>query len=106
MNKFSVYAMIFGALGILFFILSGVPIGLNKSIAVPGGPPPLTTLEVTLFYIFCGIGLLCFIASIVLGILGFKNKTGSRLVRYSGLLFIPIVIVGSISFGLLIAMSL
>jgi hypothetical protein len=106
MNRLSIYAMIFGTLGIFFFILSGIPVGWNRGAAVPGGPPPLTALQVSLFYIFCGAGLLCFIISIVQGAAGFKNKTGSRFLRYSGLLFIPIIIIGSVFFGLLIAMSL
>ncbi|SIT91046.1 hypothetical protein [Edaphobacillus lindanitolerans] len=106
MNRLSVYAMVFGTLGILFFILSGISAGWNRGVAVPGGPPPLTTMEVTLFYTFSGAGLLCFIVSIIQGILGFKNKTGNRLVRYSGLLFIPILIIGSLFFGLIIALSL
>lgn len=67
MNRLSIYSIILAVLGMLFFILSSVSVGWNRSIATPGGPPPLTTWEVTLFYIFCGVGLLCFILSFVVG---------------------------------------
>lgn len=65
MNRLSIYAMIFGTLGIFFFILSGIPVGWNRGAAVPGGPPPLTALQVSLFYIFFVVQV-CFVLSLAL----------------------------------------
>ncbi|WP_042477615.1 hypothetical protein [Bacillus ndiopicus] len=96
MNRFSLYAITLGVAGILLFILSGVA-GTQK------GMVPLTTLQLTLFYVFSGTGILCFIVSFVLGILGFKKKEGHRRLRYTGLFFAPVVVIATVSFGLFIS---
>lgn len=99
MRNFSTYAIIVGIIGILLFILAGV-------VSIQEGSEPLSTIRGTVSNGLLGVMLLCYIVSIVLGILGFKKKEVSIVLRCIGLLFIPIVIISIVSFLLLIAIAL
>lgn len=91
MNKLSKYAIIWGIIGIVFLVLANLA-------AIQHGLEPLSIIRKSLFYVFASFMLVSFIASIVLGILGVRKKEGSRVLRYIGLLFVPIFIIGFVGF--------
>ncbi|MFJ8511389.1 hypothetical protein [Lysinibacillus xylanilyticus] len=96
MNKFSLYAIILGVIGILSFILSGI-------VSIQRGIGDYSTMQLTLFYVFFATGILCFIISFMLGLFGFKKNEGNKKLKYLGLFFVPIIVITSVSFGLFIA---
>ena len=98
MNKFSMYSIILGVIGILSFITSGIN-------AIQRGMEEYSVMQLTLFYVFFATGILCFILSFMLGLLGFRKNVGDKRLKYVGLLFVPIIVTTSVTFGLFIAWS-
>lgn len=96
MNRFSMYAIILGVIGILFYILSGIA-------SIRRGMEGYSSLQLTIFYVLFASGILCFIISFIVGILGFRKNEGNKKLKYAGLFFVPIIIIFSVSFGLFIA---
>ncbi|MFJ7730882.1 hypothetical protein ACIQXF_03230 [Lysinibacillus sp. NPDC097231] len=62
----------------------------------------LSTLQITLIYIFMALGTLMFIFSIVLGVKGYRHSEVSKVLRYLGILFTPFLILLTIAFLFLI----
>jgi len=98
MNKFSMYSIILGVIGILSFITSGIN-------AIQRGMEEYSVMQLTLFYVFFATGILCFILIFMLGLLGFRKNVGDKRLKYVGLLFVPIIVTTSVTFGLFIAWS-
>ena len=78
MNKFSMYSIILGVIGILSFITSGFS-------AIQRGMEDYSVMQLTLLCIFA-TGILCFIMSFMLGLLGFRKNVGDKRLKYVGLL--------------------
>ena len=91
-NK-SIYAILSGILGLVFFSVAQY---MGDHIEV------LTSAQTTGIYIFGGSGLLLFIVSIVLGVQGYRNREGSKTLGCLGAIFTPILILLIIGFFLLI----
>lgn len=96
MNKFSMYSIILGVIGILLFIASGIA-------AIQRGIENYSVMQLTLFYVFFATGILCFILSFMLGLFGFRKNVGDKRLKYVGLLLVPIIVITSVIFGLFIA---
>ena len=91
-NK-SIYAILLGILGFVFFSVAQY---MGDYIEV------LTSAQTTGIYILGGLGLLMFMASIVLGVQGYRNREGSKTLGCLGAIFTPFLIILIIGFFFLI----
>lgn len=93
MKNKSIYAILSGMLGFVFFSVAQY---ISDNIDFSASE------QTTGIYIFGGLGLLMFIVSIVLGVQGYRNREGSKVLGCIGALFTPFLIILTIGFLFLI----
>ena len=93
MKNKSIYAILSGMLGFVFFSIAQY---MGDNIEV------LTSAQTNGIYIFGGLGLLMFIVSIVLGVQGYRNSEGFKKLGCLGAIFTPLLIILTIGFFFLI----
>ena len=92
MKNHSIYAILSGMLGFIFFSAS-------QYLGDHLNPP--TSAQTSGIYIFAGLGLLMFIVSIVFGVQGYRNHKGSKAIGCVGALFTPFLVILAIGYFIL-----
>ena len=98
MKNKSIYAVIVGIVGYAFFLVAQY---LADHLDSSAAELKLTSS----IYILCGLGLLMFIVSIVLGVQGYQNLKGSKAIGWLGALFTPFLLILTIVYFIVIGWS-